>query len=83
MSEIGKVITRLRRAKRWNQTELAERAGVSRAFLSSLERGVAVGAGMYKVQRVLAQFGYELAAVRKAEPPTLDDLQRLNEAAFD
>ncbi len=81
MDEIGKVIVRLRRAKRWNQTELAERAGVSRAFLSSLERGVAVGAGMYKVQRVLAQFGYELAAIPKPGPPTLDDLQEMNKTS--
>lgn len=83
MDEIGHTIAKLRRAKGWNQTELAERAGVSRPLVSSLERGVAPGAGMLKVERILAVFGYELAAVTKSGPPTLDDLQKLNEAGDD
>lgn len=83
MNEIGRTIAQLRRAKGWNQTELAERAGVSRPLVSSLERGVAAGAGMLKVERILAVFGYELAAVIKSGPPTLDELQKLNEAAHD
>lgn len=80
MNAIGETITKLRRAKGWNQTELAKRAGVSRALVSSLERGVATGAGMLKVQRILALFGYELVATPKSGPPTLDELQALNEA---
>jgi transcriptional regulator with XRE-family HTH domain len=83
MNEIGRMIGQLRRAKGWNQTELAEKAGVSRPLVSSLERGVAPGAGMLKVERILALFGYELAAVPKPAPPTLDDLQKLNEAGND
>ena len=83
MNEIGRTIAQLRRARGWNQTELAERAGVSRPLVSSLERGVAAGAGMHKVERILAVFGYKLSAVPKPSPPTLDDLQKLNEAAND
>jgi len=83
MHEIGRIIAQLRRAKGWTQTELAERAGISRALLSTLERGVAVGAGLTKVQRILALFGYQLAAVPKAGPPTLEELQRINEANND
>jgi transcriptional regulator with XRE-family HTH domain len=83
MSEIGHTISQLRRAKGWNQTELAEKAGVSRPLISSLERGAASGAGMLKVGRILAVFGYELIAVPKSGPPTLDDLQKLNEVGND
>lgn len=38
---------------------------------------------MLKVERILAVFGYELVAVPKPGPPTLDELQKLNEAAND
>ena len=83
MNEIGRTIAQLRRAKGWNQTELAEMAGVSRPLVSSLERGAASGVGMLKLERILAVFGYELAAVPKAGPPTLDDLQKLIEVGGD
>lgn len=83
MNEIGHTIAQLRRAKGWNQTELAEKAGVSRPLVSALERGAAAGAGMLKVERILAVLGFELAAVPKAGPPTLDDLQKLNEVGDD
>ena len=83
MDEIGRMIAQLRRARGWNQTELAEKAGVSRPLVSSLERGAASGAGMLKVGRILAVLGYELAVVPKSGPPTLDDLQKLNEVEND
>lgn len=38
---------------------------------------------MLKLERILAVFGYELAAVPEAGPPTLDDLQKLIEAGDD
>lgn len=83
MNEIGHIIAKLRRTRGWNQTELAEKAGVSRPLVSSLERGAASGAGMLKVGRILAVFGYELAVVPKPSPPTLDELQKLNEVGND
>ncbi len=39
-SILGLEIARARRARRWNQKELAQRAGVSALTLSSIERGV-------------------------------------------
>ncbi|WP_459855426.1 helix-turn-helix domain-containing protein [Humidesulfovibrio idahonensis] len=83
MSQIGKAIARLRRAKGLNQTELANQAGGSRPLVSALERGGAVGAGLQKVERILAALGHELAVVPKASPPTLEDLQKMNEGAWE
>ncbi|WP_084458394.1 helix-turn-helix domain-containing protein [Desulfocurvus vexinensis] len=79
MKEIGETVARLRRAKKWSQSELAERAQVSRSFLSTLERGVATDAGVRKVDRILGLFGYCLVAKPQAAPPTLEDLQRAQE----
>ncbi len=45
-SVLGLEIARARRSRRWNQKELAQRAGISALTLSSIERGsttVAIG----------------------------------------
>ena len=38
--ETGRLIRKHRNAKGWSQEELADRAGVHRTFISSIERGV-------------------------------------------
>jgi len=82
MELVGNAISRLRRAKGLNQSELAKQAGVSRPLVSASERGVAVGTGLQNVGRILAALGHELAVVSKASPPTLEDLQKMNEEAW-
>ncbi len=73
----GEKIAERRRELKLSQTELARRAGVSRATLDALENGRAGEAGFSKVTRLLTALGLELA-LRKAsgQRPTLDDLMR-------
>ncbi len=72
--ELGKQIASLRKHKGWDQTEMGRRAGVSRAFVCNLERGVGGDPGLRKVLRILALFSRTLEIREVGEPPTLDDL---------
>lgn len=72
--ELGKQIASLRKQKGWDQTEMGRRAGVSRAFVCNLERGVGSDPGLRKVLRILALFSRTLEIREVGEPPTLDDL---------
>jgi transcriptional regulator with XRE-family HTH domain len=66
---LGLEISRARRAKHWNQAELAERAGISDATLRAVERGsstVAIGT-VFEIATIL---GIDLFA----EPTTLPQL---------
>jgi len=38
--EVGRLIRKHRNSKGWSQEELADRAGLHRTFISSIERGV-------------------------------------------
>ena len=40
LNETGRLIRKHRNAKGWSQEELADRAGMHRTFISSIERGV-------------------------------------------
>jgi len=40
LTEVGRLIRKHRNTKGWSQEELADRAGVHRTFISSIERGV-------------------------------------------
>ncbi len=72
--KIGKHIASLRKQRGWDQTEMGRRAGVSRAFVCNLERGVGGDPGLRKVLRILALFSRTLEIREVGEPPTLDDL---------
>lgn len=72
--ELGKHIAALRRARGWDQTEMGRRAGVSRAFVSNLERGTGGDPGVRKVLKILALFSRTLEIQNVGEPPTLDEL---------
>lgn len=81
LHDIGAQIARLRKQRRMSQGELAELTGLSRAFISNLERGVASDVGIKRVMRILGIFGWEIDVVRTSGPPTLEDLeQELNDA---
>ena len=72
---LGAEIAQHRRKLKLTQTELARRAGISRATLDALENGRAGELGFSKIARLAAALGLELklqpAASRR---PTLDEL---------
>lgn len=72
--ELGQKIALLRKQKGWTQTELAEKAGVSRAFVCNLERSTGGDPGIQKVLNILNLFSQTLEIGEAGEPPTLDDL---------
>lgn len=72
--DIGRQIALLRREQDWSQTELAQRAGVSRAFVCNLERGTGSDPGLRKILNILELFSSTLTIVEQDAPPTLDDL---------
>ena len=82
LSAIGTVLARRRKALRLRQTDVAERAGVSRATLDALENGRMAELGFAKVARILAAVGLDLR-LAEAGPrrPTLEEL--MAEAADD
>jgi transcriptional regulator with XRE-family HTH domain len=75
LAEIGQKITFARKNRQLTQTELANRAGVSRPTIDLLENGRASEIGYSKLARILASVGLELRLQAIAqERPTLDDL---------
>jgi len=72
---IGSDIAKRRKAARLSQSELARKAGVSRATLDALENGRSGELGFSKISKILAVLGLELR-VQDAKPkrPTLDEL---------
>jgi transcriptional regulator with XRE-family HTH domain len=75
LTVLGKQIAQTRRQAKLSQTELAQKAGISRATLDALENGRAGELGFSKLAKLLAALGLEL----KLQPvgslrPTLDEL---------
>ena len=56
-SRIAPVLTRWRHGLGWTQDELAARAGISRGYLSRLERGLPVRPGLDVLSRVCGALG--------------------------
>lgn len=75
LSSIGSHIVTKRKAAGLSQSELAKKAGVSRATLDALENGRCGELGYSKITRLLTVLGLELK-VQEAEAhrPTLDEL---------
>jgi transcriptional regulator with XRE-family HTH domain len=76
-SQIGEMVAVARGEAGLRQTDLAAKAGLSRATIDALENGRAGDIGVSKLSRVLAVLGLELA-IRPAtnERPTLDELMK-------
>lgn len=70
--ELGKHIASLRKQQGWTQTAVAEKVGVSRAFVCNLERGIG-DPGIQKVLGILALLSRTLEIKEAGAPPTLDD----------
>ena len=74
---IGTQIAEHRKKLKLSQTELARKAGISRATLDALENGRAGEMGFAKLTRLLAAISLELKLqAASSHRPTLDELQQ-------
>jgi transcriptional regulator with XRE-family HTH domain len=77
LTDLGRQIATVRKARHLTQSELASRAGVSRPTIDLVENGRATELGYSKVVRVLAVLGLELRVQPIAsQRPTMEDLLR-------
>ena len=75
LGSIGRRTMERRKSLKLSQTELASKAGVSRATLDALENGRAGELGFTKVVRILAALGLELSVQPAGSlRPTLEEL---------
>ena len=80
MMDLGNRMRLARKEKKLTQAQLAGMAGISRKTLGEIETGTVVDVGIRKVERVLDLLGLELTVRPLGAPPTLEELQRENEA---
>lgn len=73
IQDLGREVAKLRRKQGLSQSDIAARAGVSRAMISDLENGQLHDPGVRKVLRVLKVLGMGVRVV-SLNPPTLDEL---------
>jgi transcriptional regulator with XRE-family HTH domain len=72
---IGQEIAGHRKKLKLSQSELARKAGISRATLEALENGRAGELGFSKLNKLLAALGLELKVqAASSHRPTLDEL---------
>ena len=75
LAAVGSHIASIRKTLRLTQSELAQKARVSRATLDALENGRAAELGFSKVTNILAALGLELKLQEaNLQRPTLDQL---------
>ena len=76
---IGAQVAEHRKKLKLSQTELARKAGISRATLEALENGRRGEVGFAKLIKLLAALGLELKLqAASSHRPTLDELQQEN-----
>ena len=74
---LGSKIAEQRKSLKLSQTELARKAGLSRATLDALENGRTGELGYSKVTKLLAVLGLELTLqTSRSQRPTLDELMQ-------
>jgi transcriptional regulator with XRE-family HTH domain len=74
---IGGQIAERRKSLKLSQTELARKAGVSRATVDALENGRAGELGFSKLTKLLTALGLELKLeTASSQRPTLDELMQ-------
>ncbi len=77
ITELGEQIRDARHAARLSQSELAKRAGVSRARIDAIENGRAPDAGLRLTLRMLRALGLDLRLTTYNDRrPTLEDLRK-------
>lgn len=84
---IGKRIHELRIKKGWSMSELADRAGIAKSYLSTIERDIQSNPSinvLEKLSYVLEISIHDLLEVQEPAPPILDsDWLKLVEEAMD
>ena len=77
LPSIGSQIAGRRKSLKLSQSELARKAGISRATLYALENGRAGELGFSKITRLLSALGLELTLqAASSRRPTLDELMQ-------
>jgi transcriptional regulator with XRE-family HTH domain len=71
---LGAAVRQARDVHGWTQAELAERAGVSRAFVLDLERGARSRAELGRVLAVVRALGLAVALVDDRRPDDFDEV---------
>ena len=74
LATLGKELASARRSKRLTQSELAQRAGLSRSTLARFEAGLGAEFGLRKFLAALDVLGCELRLVPSGHSRTLDDV---------
>ncbi len=75
LEELGKEIKRLRKQKKWSQSDLEAYSGITKRTLSKIENGFIDEVGIKKVEKLLILLGVEFALRPKGRPRTLEELQ--------
>ncbi len=60
LSDLGKIIKKLRKEKNLSQEELAKKANISRATLSKLENGNLIKISVATLDKILGILGYAI-----------------------
>ena len=82
IQDLGREMAKLRKKQGLSQSDVAVRAGVSRALISDLENDQLHDPGVRKVLRVLKVLGMGVR-IASLSPPTLDELVVENEDSND
>lgn len=73
--ELGKFLSKCRRAKKISQQTLVEHIGISRATINAFETGRAGDIGIRKILKIIDYLGFELCLKEKSDFPTLEELR--------
>ncbi len=65
---IGDRVKRIRKEKKMSMTELAEKAGVAKSYLSSLERNIQVNPSVQFLEKIASVLNIPLDALLHDEP---------------
>jgi len=76
LPELGEAVAAKRKALKLSQTEVANRAGLTRETLVRFERGQLSEFGSRKLLAVLAVLGLEISFTEVGRSGTLDELRR-------
>ena len=90
---IGKNINKIRRQKGYTLSDLAKRTGISKSYLSNIERDLKKNPSIQVIEKIssvlevdlktLLEFGADIEADEQLEQEWLDFIQELKRAAID
>lgn len=80
---IGKRVQQLRKEKGLSLTELAERAGVAKSYISSLERDIQKNPSIQFLEKIAAVLKVPVERLIDEQETTAQDAQELDQEWFD